>query len=143
MAITRSDKYTVNSKLQEKFSDFVSDFEDNAATGDVYRNINDFAIREALKNLILTEEGERPFQPTLGSRVRTMLFDNLDDKVIFLLRQSIEVAIKNHEPRVVLQDLSVIPNDEQNAVSITIFYSTINSPGQIQELTVTLLTRVR
>lgn len=141
--VTRADKYTVNSKIQEKFTDFVSTFEDNPATGDVYRNINDYAIREALKNLILTEEGERPFQPTLGSRVRQMMFENMDEKALYLLRQSIEVAIKNHEPRVVLQDVSLVPDNDHNAVSISIFYTTINSPGQVQDLTVTLLTRVR
>lgn len=143
MAIRRADKYTVNSKLQTKFADFVSTFEPNPATGDLYRNINDFAIREALRNLIMTEEGERPFQPTLGSRVREMLFDNVDDKVLVLLRQSIEIAIHNHEPRVVLEDISIVPDEDHNAVSLTIFYSTINSPGVTQDLTVTLLTRVR
>lgn len=144
MAITtRADKYTVNSKLQTKFSDFVSNFEVNPATGDVYRNINDFAVREALKNLILTENGERPFQPSIGTTIKKMMFENLTPQALLLMRQTIEIAISNHEPRVVLKDLSVVPDDEHNAVSITLFYTTINSPGLIQDLTVTLLTRVR
>ena len=64
--VRRADRYTVNTKLQEKFSDFVSPFDVNPDTGDIYRNINDFAIRESLKNILLTDLGERPFQPTLG-----------------------------------------------------------------------------
>lgn len=144
MAITtRADKYTVNSKLQTKFADFVSNLEVNPATGDLYRNINDFAIREALKNLILTENGERPFQPTIGTAIKNMLFENLTPQAILMMRQTIEIAISNHEPRVVLKDLSVVPDDEHNTVSVTLFYTTINSPGLIQDLTVTLLTRVR
>ena len=143
MATRRADKYTVNTKMQVKFSDFTANFDANPSTGDLYRNINDLAIKESLKNIILTEQGERPFQPTLGSTIRNMMFDILDDKTVFLAKQAISTAVTNHEPRVVLQDLSITPDDEHNTVSITIFYTTINSPGQIQDLTVTLLTRVR
>ena len=143
MAVNRADKYTVNSKLQVKFSDFMSEFSANPATGDLYKNINDFAIRESLKNLILTEQGERMFQPTIGSTIRSSLFNQLDDITVNKLRSSVEMTIKNHEPRVVFRDISVVTDDARNSASLTIFYSTINSPGQIQDLTVNFLTRVR
>lgn len=144
MATTkRADKYTVNSKLQTKFADFTSNLEVNPDTGDLYRNINDYAIREALKNLILTNRGERPFQPTLGTGIRDLLFNNLTDQTAYFLKQDIETAVKNHEPRVYLRDVSIIPDEDHNMISVTLFYSTINTPGQLQELTVNLLTRVR
>lgn len=144
MAITkRADKYTVNTRLQTKFADFTSNLDVNPHTGDLYQNINDYSVREALKNLILTSNGERPFQPLFGSGVRKLLFDNVDDKTTYLLRKEIETAIFNYEPRVVLRDVSLNIDEDRNAVDITIFYTTINSPGQIQDLTVTLLTRVR
>lgn len=141
--INRADKYTVNSKLQVKFSDFMSEFAANPATGDLYKNVNDFAIKESLKNLILTEQGERMFQPTIGSTIRNSLFNQLDEITVNKLRSSVEMTIKNHEPRVVFRDLSVVTDDTRNSASLTIFYSTINSPGQIQDLTVNFLTRVR
>jgi len=141
--INRADKYTVNSKLQVKFSDFMSEFTANPATGDLYKNVNDFAIRESLKNLILTEQGERMFQPTIGGTIRRSLFDQLDEITVTRLRSSVEMTIKNHEPRVVFRDISVVTDDNRNNASLTIFYSTINSPGQIQDLTVNFLTRVR
>ena len=141
--INRADKYTVNSKLQVKFSDFMSEFSANPATGDLYKNVNDFAIKESLKNLILTEQGERMFQPTIGSTIRNSLFNQLDEITVNKLRSSVEMTIKNHEPRVVFRDLSVVTDDTRNSASLTIFYSTINSPGQIQDLTVNFLTRVR
>jgi hypothetical protein len=129
--------------LQEKFSDFVSPFDLNPNTGDLYRNINDFAIRESLKNIMLTDLGERPFQPTLGGDIRKMLFENFDDRTELEMKRAIEIAIHNHEPRVVLKELSVVPDNDNNQVTITIFYTTINSPGLVQELPVTFLTRVR
>jgi phage baseplate assembly protein W len=141
--INRADKYTVNSKLQVKFSDFMSEFTANPATGDLYKNVNDFAIKESLKNLILTEQGERMFQPTIGGTIRRSLFDQLDEITVTRLRSSVEMTIKNHEPRVVFRDISVVTDDNRNNASLTIFYSTINSPGQIQDLTVNFLTRVR
>lgn len=141
--INRADKYTVNTKLQEKFSDVHSTFEVNPDTGDLYRNINDFAIRESLKNIMLTDLGERPFQPTLGGDIRRHLFENMDDTTVVRLRTAIEIAIHNHEPRVVLKDLSIVPDYDNSQVSITLFYTTINSPGLVQELPVTFLIRVR
>lgn len=141
--INRADKYTVNSKLQVKFSDFMSEFSANPATGDLYKNVNDFAIKESLKNLILTEQGERMFQPTIGSSIRRSLFSQLDEITVTRLRSSVEMTIKNHEPRVVFRDISIVTDDARNSASLTIFYSTINSPGQIQDLTVNFLTRVR
>lgn len=143
MAVRKPDHYTVNSKLQVKFSDFLSDFDINPDTGDLYRNINDFAIKESLKNLILTDQGERPFQPTIGSNVRQMLFNNIDAPMALMLKRTIEETISNHEPRVVVRDVTVIPDDSHNVLSITIFYTTINSPGQVQDLSINLLTRVR
>lgn len=143
MAIRRADKYTVNSKLQTKFADFMGTFEINPATRDLIRNVNDAAIRESLKNLLLTDLGERPFQPTIGSDIRRNMFGVVDDITTHHFRTAIQTTIQNHEPRVVLRDLSIIPDDEHNLVSITVFYSTINSPGQPQELTIDILTRVR
>ena len=96
--INRADKYTVNSKLQVKFSDFMSEFTANPATGDLYKNVNDFAIKESLKNLILTEQGERMFQPTIGGTIRRSLFDQLDEITVTRLRSSVEMTIKNQYP---------------------------------------------
>lgn len=141
--VRRADKYTVNSKLQEKFSDVVSTFEVNPDTGDLYRNINDFAVRESLKNILLTDLGERPFQPTLGGDIRRQMFEIVDERMLIHLKRAIEIAIHNHEPRVVLRDLSIVPDEENNQVTVTVFYTTINSPGLVQELPVTFLTRVR
>lgn len=143
MAVRKPDHYTVNSKLQVKFSDFMSNMDVNPSTGDLYRNMNDFAIKESLKNLILTDQGERPFQPSIGSDIRKTLFDNLDPPSLMIMKRAIEETIKNHEPRVVVNDVSIVPDDAHNMISVTIFYTTINSPGQIQDLSINLLTRVR
>lgn len=139
----RADKYTQNAKTQIKFADFMPEFTANPSTGDLYRNINDFAIRDSLKNLILTEKGERPFQPTIGSTIRDSLFNQMDELTVNRLRSSVEETIKNHEPRALFRDISVVLDDARNSISLTIFYTTINSPGQIQDLTVNFLTRVR
>ena len=45
MAVNRADKYTTNAKQQIKFADFMAEFSANPATGDLYRNMNDFAIK--------------------------------------------------------------------------------------------------
>ena len=47
---------------------------------------NENAIKQAMKNLLLTQFGERPFQPKTGSRVKSMLFENFD---VFMIEVSL------------------------------------------------------
>ena len=60
------------------FKDIGVNFSRNANTKDVAIVKNDNAIKQAVKNLILTVPGEKPFQPNVGSRISELLFEPLD-----------------------------------------------------------------
>ena len=60
------------------FKDLSVGFTRNANTKDVAIVKNDNAIKQAVKNLILTVPGEKPFQPNVGSRISELLFEPLD-----------------------------------------------------------------
>ena len=69
----RSEKY-----VSRGFKDLAISFNANPSTGDigVVKNVN--AIKQSVRNLILTEFGERPFQQNIGSRVKALLFEPWD-----------------------------------------------------------------
>jgi phage baseplate assembly protein W len=138
---TRADRYTQLQKIPDLFSDFLNDLTPHPITKDVSRNRNEQSIKQALKNLVLTNYGERPFQPTIGSRVNYALFEPND---VFLendLVDSISRTITENEPRVFLNDVSVIASNQLDQISINIVFSIINNP-QTQNLEV-ILRRVR
>jgi phage baseplate assembly protein W len=122
-----------------------SDLDLNFTIHPVKKDINiykdELAVINALKNLILTNHYERPFQPDLGSNVRKLLFENLDIITAAALEKEIEQTITNFEPRVQILDISVAPNDEKNSYGVTLRFNVIN---RTEPVTISfLLERIR
>lgn len=105
------------------YTDFHKDMTVNPLSSDLALKTNEESIKEALKNLILTDRGERLFQPNLGSNIRASLFENATPAAIKILEERVREVINNFEPRVSLIDVIVFPLTDQNQVKITInFY---------------------
>ena len=84
-------------------------------------SVNDLdAIKSSLKNLVLTGNHERVFQPNLGSGISSLLFENADTFTAFSLKDKIETVIRRFEPRVSDVTVTVLDNSEKNAYQITI-----------------------
>ena len=112
------------------YKDLDLNFRAHPVTKDVLKKTGDAAITTALRNLILTNRYEKPFQPIYGSRVRGLLFENVSFIVANLLQTEIEQTIKAFEPRVTLDAVRVTANNESNGYSVTIrFYiNNVESP---------------
>lgn len=108
------------------YSDFFTDLDVNPISEDVAVKTNENAIRQSIKNLLMTDQGERPFQPTLGGNIRAMLFENMGPQTIVSAKQIIENTINEHEPRANLIDVIVSPSYDENSVEVSIAFSVIN-----------------
>lgn len=126
---------------RELYSDFHKDFTQNPVSLDLARKTNEEAVKESIKNLILTDQGERLFQPRLGSKVRSLLFDNMTPDLIISVRELIKDTLKNYEPRATIIGVDVTSSIDNNDIQITIVFNVINREEPIT-LTTTL-TRVR
>ena len=138
---TRADRFTQIQKLPDLFSDFMTDLTPHPVTGDLVRLQNDRSITQALRNLVLTNYGERPFQPNIGSNVNRSLFEPNDGFLEDGIESSIRRTIESNEPRVNLINVTVLPSPDNNTVSVNLVYSIINSM-QPQSLDL-ILRRVR
>lgn len=87
---------------------------------------NENAIRQSLRNLILTDRGERRMQPNIGGDIRRMLFENYTPQTVITCKQRIENLAKEHEPRAMIREIIITSREDSNAISITIVFSTIN-----------------
>ena len=81
---------------------------------------DDNAIKNAIRNLLVTNANERPFQPFLGANLRGLLFEPADALTKIALRENILEVIKNHEPRVEVQDIDIKDLADQNAYRILV-----------------------
>lgn len=132
MAITRADTFTEVKKKTEFFSDFVNSFAKTPYGNQLGRVTNEKSVNQALKNLILTNVGERLFQPNIGSNIKASLFENNSIVTLSNLQFYIQNTIQNNEPRVNLIDVSVETNvNNENEIIITLIYNLINNPETV------------
>lgn len=139
--MARVDKITQQTQPDELYSDFLTDFNPHPVSGQLLRVINEPAVTRSIRNLILTNNGERLYQPSIGSGVRKLLFEHINAATTDLLSQMIQQTIDEHEPRAKVLAVNVIPYYDQHKYVVTIKYMIINNTTPISiELT---LTRVR
>jgi uncharacterized protein len=124
-------KITPLGKRLSLYSDFHKDLTINPISKDIALKLDEDAIKESMKNLILTERGERLFQPTLGSNVRKTLFENNTPATLKILQEQVKEVINNFEPRITLIDVEIINNYDSNKVGINIIYYIRNSETPI------------
>lgn len=92
-------------------------------SGDVLLATDVEAIKNSIKNIVLTPIGTRPFKPEFGSSVTALLFELVDGATSAAIETEIKKSITRWEPRV--SDLFVRAEDraERNAYNITLTFS--------------------
>jgi len=100
----------------------------NSFTKDISVVKNAEAIKQSVRNIVLTSPGEKLFDPTFGSRIYTMLFEPLDAFLIDALSVEILNTVKNYEKRVTVTDLKCKADYDNNAVDVTLEYKIIGIP---------------
>lgn len=114
------------------FSDLDLNFTAHPVTKDVVLKYDEQAIKQSVRNLILTKNFERPFHSEIGSQINSLLFEPAGIMTDILMKRAITDTIINFEPRVVLLDVSVISNVDDHAIDITIEFAIVNTERPIQ-----------
>ena len=125
--------YSVTEKNTTKFQnrqfvDLDLNFKRNPITNDVVSKKGQNAIKQSIKNLVLTHIGEKLFNPIVGSYVYNLLFDNIVPETTIALQTSIEDVINTYEPRAIVNQVIVDPDPNNNGYLITLIISFVNSP---------------
>lgn len=105
------------------YKDFNMNFVANPFTGDLSVLTNEKAIAQSLKNLLLTEYGEIPFYPEIGSGIRSMLFEPASTVATITLKEMILTTIQNYEPRISLRGINIKDDAESNSYIVEISYT--------------------
>lgn len=122
------------------FRDISLSFKVHPITYDLL-SINDAsAVSRSLRNLILTLNGERPFNSLLGTGLNRTLFEVLDTRVTTDIENEIRNVINNFEPRVSLRSVIVTPDFDQNGYHVLLDYEVIGSSIPPQKINFVLQT---
>tara|TARA_B100000902_G_scaffold349066_1_gene357398 strand:+ start:328 stop:729 length:402 start_codon:yes stop_codon:yes gene_type:complete len=121
-------------RVSQGFQDISMTFQANPLNGDLIGLKNENAIARALRNIVFTLPGEKFFNENFGSQISASLFENVDEISAVAIRDEIEQAIINYEPRVDLQKVEVFPNFEENAFDVIITYIIVGAQVPAQQL---------
>ena len=124
MAVSQIDAtVTNNSKRSNRiYKDLNMSFTKNPATKDVARLFDVQAIKRAVKNIILTNKYERPFNPDFGCNLRGFLFENITEPLLVIIKDRVAMAIEKYEPRVSVEDVVVKEDIDKNGISIMVSF---------------------
>jgi len=125
-------------RVSQTFKDISASFQVNPINDDLIAVKNATAIARSLRNLIMTQQGERFFNPLLGSQVTGLLFENIDELTASAIKDEITTTIDNFEPRVDLTEVDVSPNQDNSEFNVTINYEIVGIDVLPQELTLAL-----
>jgi len=118
------------------YKDIPLSFNAHPITGNVKILKGVDAVKQSVKNIVLTNFYERPYQPELGGDIISQLFENFDTLTAYNLSRNVRQALENYEPRVEVLDVFVEPRHDENNLLITIMFKLFNS---IQPINVDIL----
>ena len=110
-----------------QFADLDLNFTPHPVTGDVGFKKDENAVKQAVKNLVLTQNFERPFHSEIGSSLRSLLFEPATPMTKEILRKTISDTITNFEPRVDLIDVEIRYTLDDTAVDVRVIFKIVNT----------------
>lgn len=124
--------------VNRSFKDISITFAKNPITNDLIA-VKDFAaIKNSMQNLLLTYPSERFFNPNIGSRITTLLFEPIDFINASQIKSEIQFVIQNFEPRVVLNEVTVNTNYDEDGYDVIIDYSIIGLEEKTDNISIFL-----
>lgn len=108
------------------FRDISLVFAAHPMTNDVVTKIDAAAVKQSIRNLVMTMNYERPFHPEKGCQIYGMLFENVTSTTLNVAKQSIVDVITQYEPRANLVDVVIEDALSNNAINISIYFTLLN-----------------
>ena len=98
------------------------------------------AVKNNIRNLLQTEEGERFFQPNLGIGLRRLLFEQITSENLISIQDSILDKIEFWLPFVEVRDIQVLSRDEDttvgvNEIRVKILFNLKQDPNTLDSIT--------
>ncbi len=114
--------FTPTQKKISLYSDFKKDLEVNLLTDDVSILRDEDSVKEAIRNLLMTDRGERLMQPNLGAGLRQLLFENMIPSTFELVKERVKSTLEIYEPRADIIDITVSGSLDEGSVFVNIVF---------------------
>lgn len=130
------DKLTLITTRTKQYSDIDLSFLAKP-NGEIYKKTEAAAVKQAVKNILLTNRFEKPFLEDYGADIRSLLFELIDEDLDEQIVERVSYAIEQYEPRARVLNVEVQAKPDQNSVNILVEFQ-ILSTEEVVTLSTTL-----
>lgn len=125
-------------RKSQDFRDISMSFKVNPLNYDLIALKNESAIARSIRNIVLTNPGEKFFNPRFGSEVSSSVFENMDENVASRIEFQIRESLEIYENRINLIEVKTKPDYDRNEYNVTIVYNIIGIDALPQQLSFAL-----
>lgn len=101
-------------------------------SGDVYKKSDAGAVKQAVKNLLLTNHFEKPFQPYFGGNLTNLLFELADDTIEAEFQEEIlKEQIEFFEPRAKVTDITVNSQPDDHSIFVQVNFTIVSTNEEV------------
>lgn len=100
--------------------------------GDVFKKTNAAAVKQAVKNLLLTNQMEKPFDITYGGNLSDFMFENDTEIDVNEVSYRIIETVQAHEPRADILDVNLSLKSSTNEVRVTVQFQVVATNEIVQ-----------
>ena len=122
--------------ISKSFRDFSLTFEKNAVTNDILSLKNEAAIKESVKNIVLYNFYEKPFDPFFGGNILGLLFENSTPTMVLEVKNRLEQSIEINEPRVTAVSVAVQFEEDRNELNCKIQYLILGISPKFDDISI-------
>ena len=98
------------------------------------------AVKNNIRNLLLTNKGERFLQPNLGLNLRQYLFEQYTPEMVDMIKVEISDTIRIWLPFVEIKQIEVDMDDEdaigKNTMNIFVLFNIKNNPNILDSISI-------
>lgn len=109
-----------------QYNDLDLNFDIDPVTGDIGRLEDEEAVKESVKNIVMTSLEEALFDPDLGTIIPRSHFGNFSFFNSYTIEQSIKRSLDNYEPRIGDTKVYIAQNQMFNEINIGIFFKILS-----------------
>jgi phage baseplate assembly protein W len=117
---------TLRTNIVREYKDLDLNFTIHPVKKDINKLTAERAVVNSIKNLVSTNHYEKPFNPSFGSNLRRLLFENIDKFTASLIEREITEVIRNYEPRATVNNVIVSPRVDENGFNVQLEFFVVN-----------------
>ena len=116
---------SVKGKKNRIYTDIDLSFGVNAFSGDINKKLDVNAVKQSIKNLLLTQSGEKPFHPEIGSPLYGLLFENMRPGMETVISSRIQDVVTAFEPRCKMKVVETQADYDKNTYNVSMFFHVV------------------